>query len=72
MIKDEDKKWIDEASYEQLLRRWRFAPIGKDDIFQDETGEYFTKVMNEKKQQVDAVAISKQVGWVDRNFSKSQ
>ena len=28
MINEKIKKWIDNATYEQLLSRWRFAPIG--------------------------------------------
>jgi len=59
------KKWIDAASYEALLSRWRFAPAG-DSIFQGETGKYYQKVMAEKKQQVGGaghVAASKAIGW---------
>lgn len=40
----EHKKWIDNANYEQLLRRWRFAPSG-DEIFQGESGQYYKEVM---------------------------
>ena len=29
---DEQKRWIDNASYEELLRKWRFTPSG-DPIF---------------------------------------
>ena len=56
------KKWIDEASYEQLLSKWRFAPIG-DPMFQGDTGDYYAKVMREKREHVDHVQVSKNVGW---------
>lgn len=59
------KEWIDNASYEELLRKWRFAPIG-DPMFIDETGEYYYDVMREKKNQLsheEAVQASKNIGW---------
>lgn len=66
---DSEKKWIDNASYEQLLNRWRFAPIG-DPIFQGDTGDYYGKVMKEKKAALpdDGVGASKRVGWDDFGF----
>jgi hypothetical protein len=57
--------WIDAASYEQLLRRWRFAPSG-DPLFQGEVGEYYKKALAEAKEAVgpaEAVAASKRIGW---------
>ena len=54
--------WIDKASYKELLRRWRFGTTG-DPIFRGNTGKYYHKVMSEKKQHVDHVAISKEIGW---------
>ncbi len=62
---EEEKQWIDGADYEQLLSRWRNAPIG-DRIFQGETGQYYGKVMREKRDSVGhagAVAASKSIGW---------
>lgn len=58
------KKWIDEASYEELLRKWRFAPAG-DPFFKQGTGmgDYYIQVMEEKKKGVNATAISKRIGW---------
>jgi hypothetical protein len=59
------KKWIDEASYEAMLCRWRFSPSG-DRMFQGETGDYFIKVMREKKKKIGDdghVAVSKRLGW---------
>lgn len=59
-----EKNWIDNASYEQLLRKWRNAPAG-DSWFQGETGKYFANVMAEKKAQNPGGAIraSKNTGW---------
>lgn len=61
---EEQKKWIDEASYEALLRKWRFAPAG-DPLFQGDTYAYYSAVMSAKR---DAnpnghVAASKAIGW---------
>ena len=41
-LTEENKNYIDSLSYESLLHKWRFAPIG-DPMFQDETGKYFTQ-----------------------------
>lgn len=61
----EQKEWIDNASYEELLRKWRFAPAG-DPFFRGEAGKYYTKKLAEKKQEVGQeahVAASKSIGW---------
>ena len=59
----EVKRSIDALSYEQLLSRWRFAPIG-DRMFQGETGDYWRKRMTELKNSgADHVAASKRIGW---------
>jgi len=47
---DTQKKWIDDASYERLLERWRNAPPG-DSIFIGDAGNYYKKIMNEKRVQ---------------------
>ena len=62
----EQKSWIDAASYEELLRKWRFAPVGEP-LLQGDTGDYYQTVMNEKKHadQAEAVAASKRIGWGD-------
>jgi hypothetical protein len=57
------KKQIDEMSYEQLLRLWRFSPSHDEPLFQGDTGEYYSSVMAEKKRDVNHVAISKRIGW---------
>ena len=65
MINEKMKKWIDNATYEQLLSRWRFAPIG-DLMFQGEVGDYYAEVMARKGEEVgneEAVRASKNIGW---------
>jgi len=60
-----NKQWIDEATYYQLLKRWRFADLG-DTIFQEDTGKYYSKVMGEKKAKLShrqQVQTSKSIGW---------
>ena len=66
MIDENIKAWIDNASYIELLRRWRFAPAGTDSYFQGETGRYYEEVMMRRRNEVGpgaAVAASKAVGW---------
>lgn len=60
----EQKYWIDNASYEQLLGRWRFAPSGSE-WFIGETGDYYAKVMREKRDADSSASVqaSKNVGW---------
>ena len=60
-----DKKWIDNASYTQLLRLWRHGGIGHR-MFQGDIGDYYSKKMREKKEEVGQaahVAASKSIGW---------
>jgi hypothetical protein len=60
----EHKAWIDNASYEELLRKWRFAPIG-DSFFQGDTGAYYGGALAAKRDADPdaAVAASKRIGW---------
>jgi hypothetical protein len=65
MIDQKTKELINEMPYESMLRLWRFAPIG-DQMFQDETGDYFRDVMLAKKAMMPNekhVRASKNVGW---------
>jgi len=59
----ENKKYIDDLSYEGLLRRWRFAPAG-DPWFQGETGRYWSDRLAEMRDKDNAahVAASKKIG----------
>lgn len=62
---NEEKKWIDSASYEDLLRMWRKAPPGSP-LFQGETGQYYSLVMDKKRSIVgtrEHVRASKSIGW---------
>ena len=64
MNEQEMKDWINNASYEDLLRKNRMAPIG-DPFFQPPVGKYFMEVMKRKKEEVGpaaAVAASKKIG----------
>ena len=61
-MNERTKRWIDAASYEELLNKWRFARIG-DPMFQGETGEYYATVMREKGKTEDHVQVSKNIGW---------
>lgn len=59
------KKWIDAASYEELLRKWRFASAGSH-WFQGEIGNYYQQTMMKKKEEIGdeaATRASKSVGW---------
>lgn len=59
------KEWLKNASYESLLRRWRFAPLD-DPAFVGETGELFSERLNEERSKLthdERVAVSKKVGW---------
>lgn len=59
------KKWIDDASYEDLLRRWRNAPVG-DPFLQGEVGNYYAQVMKRRREEVgndECVRASKSIGW---------
>jgi hypothetical protein len=64
MMTEAQKRWIDNASYDQLLNKWRFAPVG-DPMFQGETGEYYADRMSKlRKLDPDAhVRASKTIGW---------
>jgi hypothetical protein len=65
MTQDEMIAWIDNASYYDLLSRWRFSAAG-DPFFIEEVGNHFTKVMKEKRNELsqeECSRISKQIGW---------
>jgi hypothetical protein len=62
----EMKEWIDNATYAQLLSKWRFAPAG-DPFFQGQLGEYYQKIMAMRRHEVGAtehIKTSKRIGWV--------
>jgi hypothetical protein len=61
------KAKIDAMSYEDLLRRWRFAPTGTE-IFQGESGDYYAAEMARKRDAdpLGAVGASKRIGFYER------
>ncbi len=68
MAEQDMKDWIDNASYEQLLSKWRNAPSG-DLFFSGEMGDYYSKAMTKKKEEVgqgEHVRASKSIGWGGR------
>lgn len=61
----EQKAWIDNATYEDLFRKWRFAPIG-DPLLQGEAGDHFVKMFNKRRSEIGSeehTRISKRIGW---------
>lgn len=65
MTIEEMKKWIDDATYEHLLSKWRFAPAG-DPFFQGDMVDYYTEAMRRKREEIGEgghVRASKAIGW---------
>jgi hypothetical protein len=65
ILTEQLKKEIDNMTYEQMLSRWRFSPVG-DQMFTEESGKYFAQVMREKKNNLsesEHVKVSKDLGW---------
>ena len=56
------KQEINDMSYEAMLWKYRFSPIG-DEMFMGESGMYYRERMGEKREQCDGAAVSKAVGW---------
>jgi hypothetical protein len=65
-LTNKNKEYIDSLSYEALLSKWRFAPVG-DKWFQGETGKYWGERMFELRTQLGGndrhVSASKTIGW---------
>ena len=55
-------EWIDNASYEDLLRKWRFSPAGNP-LFIGAIGQHYKDVMFKKRDQCNHGSISKKIGW---------
>lgn len=65
MTNKEMMDWIDGASYQELLERWRFGRVG-DPFFCGDVGEHFTKTLVKKRDEVGSAAAStasKAIGW---------
>ena len=58
------KAWIDQATTEQLLRKWRFASAG-DPFFQGEIGKHFSLVIGARRNAdpEEWTRASKRIGW---------
>lgn len=66
MIPKKFKDWIDSASYEELLSKWRFEPV-ESPWFQGEIGIYLETALKAKREEVGQeahVRASKSIGWV--------
>ena len=66
MLDPKMKDWIDNASYEALLGKWRFAAAGSP-WFVGDTGTYYAKRMNDLRAlpggDDEHVRSSKHIGW---------
>ena len=65
MIPEEFKLWIDNSTYEELLRKWRFEPAGSP-WFTGEVGLYFEEVLRKKQTEISSEEhsrTSKSIGW---------
>jgi len=66
MINKKVKDFVEKASYEEMLSRQRFAPIG-DPFFQmdDDTWVYWKLQFNIKREATgdNGVSASKAIGW---------
>lgn len=63
MTEQEMREWINAASYEQLLAKWRFEPVGSP-WFQGRVGRHFEKVMAMRRAGTpfeERIAISKRL-----------
>lgn len=63
MTPEEMKNAIDNASYRELLERWRFAPAGSP-WFQGDIGKYYAAAMERKRAETphsEQVAASKAI-----------
>ena len=61
----EQKKSIDNMSYESMLALWRNAPVGHL-MFAGDIGDYYAKIMKEKRKVIGAAGhtnASKNIGW---------
>ena len=56
---DQMAEWIDNASYGELLEKWRFAPSGSM-WFIGSIGQYYQKIMLEKRSAIGPDAATKE------------
>ena len=60
--------WVERASYEDLLRKWRFAPAGDPHFLTPEVFKALQAKMWRLRREDPAqhVRASKAIGWTDR------
>lgn len=64
MTTEEMLAWIEQASYEDLLRKWRFEPTGSPWFVDDEISTPFIKRMEKLKAEgANHTQASKNIGW---------
>lgn len=59
------RQWIDNATYKELLKLWRFAESGSE-WFQGDTGKHFAEVMQKRRVEAGhdgATQASREIGW---------
>lgn len=52
------KRWIDNAPYDTLIRKWKNDTLGADDIFRGESGVYYLMVMYNKREVIEKRALA--------------
>ena len=65
MTSEQMKDWIDNASYKELLRKWRFASTG-DPFFMGGMGDYYSRKLDILRNLVgdeEHTKMSKDIGW---------
>jgi hypothetical protein len=65
MTEEEMMRWIDTASYVQLLEKWRNEEVGSP-WFSGEVGTHFSEAFRRLRDATpdgQRVAASKQIGW---------
>ena len=65
MTEDQMIDWIRNASYRELLQRWRFVETG-DPFFEGKVGIFYKSTFFQKQKIVGntkAIQVSKEVGW---------
>lgn len=66
MLKPDMLKWLETASYSDLLKKWRFEAIGSE-WFRGEVGDAFVDIMAKRRAELtheEKVEFSKRVGWL--------
>lgn len=64
--REERIAWIEQASYEDLLRKWRREPLGSPWFADEKVFRVFNTAMHKKKAELSPeqqVQASKNIGW---------